>query len=210
MKTKRIETSALVDAAVPLTSALSRGERENRHASLDSLVCPPKQDRADGLKNEVGQPNDQMGRPLGMGVEGLAQQNEAVVNRDEAQGDGDADVGLAPMNADSQRDAEQGKAEARERKGNLPMNLDANRGDQIFALLFPLPPGFTQFAAGKTLKGNRQIESVLEVVQFLPELGEGHVAEACLVAFLRRTQIELQGEIARDAGFGFVGGEETG
>src|SRR5712664_2169639 len=40
---------------------------------LNSFVRPPEQDDADGLENEIGQPQDQVREPFGPRLQGLAQ-----------------------------------------------------------------------------------------------------------------------------------------
>ena len=61
----------------------------------------------------------------------LAEHDEAVIHRHQHQGYGDADVGLAPVHPDAQRNADQREAEAGKGKGDLLVDLKADRRGRI-------------------------------------------------------------------------------
>ena len=59
----------------------------------------------------------------GSRLEGLAEDDEAVVNQHQAERQGGADGGLASMGADAEGDADHGEGEAGEGEGHLPVQL---------------------------------------------------------------------------------------
>ena len=92
---------------------------------LNTPVRPPKQHHADGLKNKIRQPEDQVGREFWPRGQGFAEDDEAVIDQHQHEGNGDADVGLAPVHADAEGNADERKAETREGKRDLTVHLGA-------------------------------------------------------------------------------------
>ena len=119
-----------------------------------------------------------------MRAEGLAEEKKAVIHSDEPKSDGNADVRLSAVNANANRNADQREPEAREGKRDLSMNLHADWRGEVLVLFFPLALHFAQFISGKTLQGNGHIHLVLQFVELVPKLFEGHVADRGLIAFL--------------------------
>ena len=64
-----------------------------------------------------------------------SEQNEAVVNQHEYDGDGESDIGLTALHADTQRNADERESKTRERKRHLPMYLHAQLRDDLIELL---------------------------------------------------------------------------
>src|SRR5271157_1837846 len=81
------------------------------HYGSDAAVGAPEEDRADGLEEEIGQPDDEVGRPLGAGVEGLAEHDEAIIDQHQNQSHGDTDVGFAAVDTDAQGNAQERETE---------------------------------------------------------------------------------------------------
>ena len=74
--------------------------------NLDSPVGAPEQDRADGLEQEVGEPDNDIGHEFRPMLQGLTDENEAVVTGDQEQRHGDADIRFTPMDADAEGDSQ--------------------------------------------------------------------------------------------------------
>src|SRR5271155_3263365 len=106
-------------------------------------VCAPKQNGTGSLENKIRQPDNQVWREFSARGQRFAEKDEAVINQHEAKGDGHAYISFTPMNADAERNADERESEARERKRDLPVHLDADRLGQIISLFF----GFIQFRA---------------------------------------------------------------
>src|SRR5258708_23642960 len=94
---------------------------------LNALVRPPEQHDADGLENEIGQPQDQVREPFGPRLQGLAEDKKAVIDQHQHQRHGDAGGGFAAMRPDSQRNANQREPHAGKRKCHLTMALHSHR-----------------------------------------------------------------------------------
>src|ERR1051326_6130041 len=85
--------------------------------ALETSINSPQHPGAGQLKNEIGHPHQQVGSKLGVsGDQSLADEDKTVIDRNQDQGDGNPDVGFAPMDADAQRDADQCEPETREGK----------------------------------------------------------------------------------------------
>src|SRR5438128_4283049 len=119
-----------------------------------------------------------MRRKFRAGVERLSEQNKTIINRYQHESHADADVGLAPVHANAQRDAHQGKTETGEGKGYLPMNLKTNRRSQIVSLLFQLVLSGPQLFRRQSPERERGIDALLQIMQFIPELRKGHVPDS--------------------------------
>ena len=110
-------------------------------------VGAPQQDPADGLKKEVGDPNQELWRELGPRLPGLGKNNETVVDQDQNERDAKSNRRFPAMRPDSQRDADQGEAHAGEGKRHLSMQLDLGRSG-VHSLAFALPNLTAQLAKG--------------------------------------------------------------
>ena len=71
-------------------------------------------------------------------IQGFSKHNKAVIDRYQHQCHGNADVGLPPMHADTQRNPDQSKAKTGKGKRHLLVNLHTNDGGQILAMFSPL------------------------------------------------------------------------
>lgn len=93
---------------------------------LYSSICSPEEESADGLEDKIWHPDDKMREKFGSKCQVLRQEDEAEVDDGQYQGDGHADVCLAPVDTDGQRNADQGEAKGREGKGNLAVHINAD------------------------------------------------------------------------------------
>src|ERR1019366_2557041 len=89
------------------------------HHESEPPVRAPEQRRADALKKKIRQPQDQVRIQFRPRRQRSTKHGEAVINRDESQRQRDADVRLAPVDADAERNADQRETEARKRKSNF-------------------------------------------------------------------------------------------
>src|SRR5437667_12677263 len=89
-------------------------------------VRAPQQHRAERLENKIWQPDNEMWRKLRPGIQRFTKDNKAVVDGYQYQRHGNADIGFSPMQADSERNADQSKAKTGKRKCHLLMNLHTN------------------------------------------------------------------------------------
>ena len=122
------------------------------------------------------------------GFERLAEDHEAVVGGEQEQRDGDADVGLAAMRADAERDAHQGEADAGEGERQLTVQLHVDRRE-IDPLGRPQTPFRAQLREGhlvqfEPLSGNplrrQRVRDLLRVERLQVVAGEDeplHLAE---------------------------------
>ncbi len=69
----------------------------------------------------------------------MSHQHETVVNHHQSQCNGHADIGLAPMHPDSQRNADKREPETGELKRDLPVHRHPDWFNQIIPLLFKFP-----------------------------------------------------------------------
>src|SRR4051794_28303461 len=107
---------------------------------LNPLIGAPQEHSADGLEKKIGEPKDEMGSKLGAGFQGLAEQEEAVVNSDEQQSYADADICFTPVHLDTKRNTHERKAEASEGESDLSMHVDADGRGQIRVLFLKFFP----------------------------------------------------------------------
>ena len=108
----------------------------------------PEQHAADALEEEIWHPHPEVRQQGGIPLERLAKHDDSVVGRHQNQRHGDADVGLAAVRADGQRDADQREADARKRERHLLVELNL-RWRGVFALLFQLGDARAQLAEAK-------------------------------------------------------------
>src|SRR5437667_12211196 len=74
------------------SAKLSSSARKNSFTALrnefllvNTAICPPQQDRADRLKEEIRHPKNQIGKPVRTRFERLAQNEKAVVDEHQNQ-----------------------------------------------------------------------------------------------------------------------------
>src|ERR1019366_5853040 len=167
----------------------------------NSPVCPPEHPRADRLEDEVRQPDDQMRRPFRAVIERLAEHDEAVIHRYEHQGDPDADVGLAPVHPDAQRNAHQGEAQTGEGKRHLLMNLEPDLRGWIAHQLFQLALPRLQLLLLQVPARHLPVQPLFPIVQLVPELQIGHVTDVWMESGLSRsTEGERHRQFRKRAG----------
>ena len=110
---------------------------------------------ADGLKDKIRQPENQIRGDAGMAFEGLAEDEEAVIHEHEHERHGHARAGLTPVGANPEGNSNERESNAGERKCHAPVQLDEGGGDIENSLGF-------------------------EFADFTAQLGERHVAELWL------------------------------
>ena len=84
-----------------------------------SAIGAPEQEHADALESDVGNPEQQVRMILRPRFKRVSEDHEAVIQREQHERDGHADVGLAPMHTNPERYAHQRKGDARKRKSDL-------------------------------------------------------------------------------------------
>src|SRR5262245_2101972 len=92
-----------------------------------SLIGPPKQNRYDRLKENVGQQENQVRSPFRPALQGLADDKKAVIEKHQEQGHGNAEGRFPAMRTDAQGNAHQRESNACKGKGELPVDLHENR-----------------------------------------------------------------------------------
>ena len=112
---------------------------------LNPSIHFPEHHAADALKKKIRQPHPKVRREGRGAFERLCEDDESVVNCHQHQCHGDANICLAAVRTDSQGDADQCKANARKRKGDLLVELHFCRGG-VRAVLFCLGDALAKFA----------------------------------------------------------------
>src|SRR6185503_9560885 len=98
-------------------------------------ISSPEQHSAQGLKNEIRQPKQEVREQFGASFQRLTNNKEAVINQHEDQGQGDAEGSLPPMRTNPKRNAEQREPDAGKRKRKLTVNLHLYGQGQFVPLL---------------------------------------------------------------------------
>ena len=101
----------------------------------------------------------------------FAQHDEGVIHHHQTQSDADADVRLAPVNTDAQRNADEREAKTSERKGDFPVHRHPHPADGLLPHLFRI--------AQKLIAGGRRIGRGNDLVQSLQPLPAGGGNEIC-------------------------------
>jgi len=108
---------------IALTVPRVEGGINRELLKLDSAIRAHEQHRADGLEDEIRHPDQQMRRKFRPARHALRDENEAVIDKNEHQRDGEIDVGFAAVDADAERNPDERETETGERERDLTVKL---------------------------------------------------------------------------------------